>query len=111
MAEPIQHLVLFRLPGSPDPGLEEEMRQQIRRWVGAIPGLRRVRFGRETGGRADGYQFGLLTEFSDSAALEAYLTHPLHVTFLEWVQSHPFEVLRFDYPLNERTSLLEQPAP
>lgn len=107
MDEPIQHLVLFRLREQPDPGLEDEMRRLIRPWAGAIHGLLRLRFGAETGGRSDGYQFGLLTEFSDPEALAAYLVHPLHVTFLEWVQARPFDILRFDYPLNERTSLLE----
>jgi Stress responsive A/B Barrel Domain len=106
---PVQHLVLFRWPGEPDPHLEEEMRRQISMWPGVIPGLLRLRFGRDIGGRADGYQFGLLTEFSDPEALSAYLTNPVHQSFLNWVRERPFEVLRFDYPLTAETSLLEEP--
>ena len=109
MPTPVQHLVLFRLPGTPGPEIEDDMRHQISTWVGTIPGLRRLRFGTDVGGRAEGYQFGLLTEFTDAAALAEYLPHPLHKSFLTWVQARPFEVLRFDYPLTEQTSLLEPP--
>src|ERR1039458_6783792 len=52
--------VLFRLAEHPGLEVEEEMRRQIVQWVG-IPGLRRLRFGRDTLGRAEGYQFGLRT--------------------------------------------------
>jgi hypothetical protein len=83
------------------------MREQIAAWAGVILGLRRLRFGADTGGRSLGYQFALLTEFDDQAAMDAYLTHPLHATFLTWVVERHFEVLRFDYPLDAATSLLE----
>jgi hypothetical protein len=106
---PVQHLVLFRWPGEPEPQVEEEMRRQISEWPGVIPGLLRLRFGRDVGGRAEGYQFGLLTEFIDEEALSAYVTHPVHQSFLNWVRERPFDVIRFDYPLTSETSLLEQP--
>ena len=107
LEKPVQHLVLFRLPATPGPEVETEMRRQIAAWAGAIPGLRRLRFGADTGGRAQGYQFALLTEFDDQAAMDAYVTHPLHASFLKWAVDRRFEVLRFDYPLDEATSLLE----
>jgi hypothetical protein len=107
MAEPVQHLVLFRLREEPGPTVEEEMRRQISAWAGVIPGLRRLRFGADVGGRADGYQFCLLTEFDDAEALAAYITHPLHQAFLKWVLERPFDVLRFDHPLTPKTSLWE----
>lgn len=103
---PIQHLVLFRLREDPGPEVEAEMRRQIAKWVG-LPGLRRLRFGRDTLERADGYQFGLFTEFSDPAAYAAYLVHPLHQSFLAWVLERAFDVIRFDYPLTAETSLQE----
>ncbi len=104
---PVQHLVLFRLPAPAGPEVEAEMRRQIAAWAGVIPGLRRLRFGADTGGRARGYQFALLTEFDDQAAMDAYVPHPLHAAFLQWVVDRQFEVLRFDYPLDGATSLLE----
>lgn len=106
---PIQHLVLFRLAEDPGPEVEEEMRRQIVQWVG-IPGLRRLRFGRDTLGRAEGYQFGLLTEFSDPATYAAYLAHPLHQSFLAWVLARSFDVIRFDCALTAQTSLREPAA-
>jgi hypothetical protein len=84
------------------------MRRQISQWAGVIPGLRRLRFGRDVGGRADGYQFGLFTEFSDAGALSAYMSHPLHQSFLNWVRERPFDLIRFDYPLTAETSLVEE---
>jgi hypothetical protein len=105
-AVPIQHLVLFRLRDEPGADVEEEMRRQISRWVG-MPGLVRLRFGRDTLERADGYQFGLFTEFADQEAYAAYQIHPVHQSFLAWVSERPFDVLRFDYPLTELTSLQE----
>lgn len=107
---PVQHLVLFRWPGEPEPQLEVEMRRQISEWIEVIPGLLRLRFGRDVGGRADGYQFGLLTEFRDERALNAYLAHPVHQSFLNWVRERPFDLIRFDYPLTPETSLLEPGA-
>ncbi|HVC21898.1 MAG TPA: Dabb family protein [Candidatus Dormibacteraeota bacterium] len=103
---PIQHLVLFRLREEPGPEVEEEMRRQISRWVG-MPGLRRLRFGRDILDRADGYQFGLFTEFTDQESYAAYVIAPLHQSFLAWVLERPFDVIRFDYPLTDATSLQE----
>jgi hypothetical protein len=96
------------VPGDPEPHVEEEMRRQISECVGVIPGLVRLRFGRDVGGRAEGYQFALLTEFRDDRALSAYLTHPLHQSFVSWVRERPFELIRFDYPLTAETSLLDE---
>jgi hypothetical protein len=107
MSQPVQHLVLFRLREQPGPEVEEEMRRQISSWVGVIPGLRRLRFGADVGGRSQGYQFCLLTEFDDAESLAAYVPHPLHQAFLDWVLERPFDVLRFDYPLTKETSLWE----
>ncbi|MHB8393144.1 MAG: Dabb family protein [Candidatus Dormibacteria bacterium] len=109
MSTRFQHLVLFRLSETPGPEVEAEMRRQISSWVGVIPGLVRLRFGADVGGRSEGYQFGLVTEFTDLAAMEAYGPHPLHAAFLQWVTARPFEVLRFDYPLTDDISLLEPP--
>ncbi|HEY6538076.1 MAG TPA: Dabb family protein [Candidatus Dormibacteraeota bacterium] len=104
---PVQHLVLFRLREPAGDEVESEMRRQIGQWAG-LPGLLRLRFGRDILGRADGYQFCLFTEFTDPDAYAAYVAHPLHQSFLAWVLERPFDLIRFDYPLVEGvTSLLE----
>lgn len=107
MPDRVQHLVLFQIPGGPDAALEAEMRRRISAWAGTISGLLRLRFGADQGGRAEGYQYGLLTEFVDAESLAAYLDHPLHQAFLAWVRERPFSVLRFDYPLTAETDLLD----
>jgi len=104
---PVQHLVLFRFPAPPTDAEVADMRGQIAAWVGAVPGLRRVRFGRDVSGRSQGHQVGLLTEFESAQALQAYFPHPLHQVFARWVADHGCVVLAFDHPLDGSTVLLE----
>jgi hypothetical protein len=41
--------------------------------------------------------------------MAAYAPHPLHQSFLAWVQARPFDLIRFDYPLTAKTTLLDAP--
>ena len=38
--------------------------------------------------------------------MAAYFTHPAHTAFGDWVAEMDCEVLRVDFPLDERTQLL-----
>ncbi len=106
---PVQHLVLFRFPEALSDDDVLAMRRQIAAWVGAVPGLRRVRFGRDVSGRSQGHQVSLLTEFASAGDLAAYFPHPLHQVFARWVADRRAQLLAFDYPLTEETMLLEPP--
>lgn len=106
-AVPVQHIVLFRFPQALTAADIATMRRQIAAWVGAIPGLTRVRFGEDVSGRSQGHQVGLLTEFDSADALQAYFPHPLHQVFARWVADRGGAVLALDYPLTALSSLLE----
>lgn len=103
----VQHVVLFRFSRELTPAEERTARDVVAGWVGEIPGLTRLRLGRDVGGRSEGFDHLLLTEFEDRASLEAYLAHPRHQEFARWVAEVGAEILRNDYALDASTSLLE----
>ena len=78
----------------------------VGRWPAEIPGMTKVRVGRDVGGRSLGYDYLLLTEFEDEDAMAAYFPHPAHTAFGDWVAEMRCEVLRVDYALDEATQLL-----
>ena|SRR5919197_6125746 len=103
MAGAFQHIVLFRFPAPLSEDEQREMKEQVRAWAGAVPGLVGLRFGADVSGRAADWQYLLLTEFEDVETHRAYYEHPLHQAFSKWVFDHNCEVVRFDYPLSEDT--------
>ena len=52
---------------------------------GKIPGLLEVKAGVNFSERARGHEFGAVMMFESLAALQAYMTHPLHLELLEWL--------------------------
>ena len=102
----VQHVVLFDFPERLTDEEETEMFSMVTAWRDDIPGLTGLRLGRDVGGRADGFDYLLLTEFEDEAAHQAYYGHPDHVRFSEWVGERNCRVLRVDYPLDEKSLIL-----
>jgi hypothetical protein len=104
----LQHVVLFRFPEPLDDAQAGEMRALVQEWPDRIGGFERLRFGTDLsdGARARGYQFLLLTEHADQAALTAYQQHPVHLAFGDWVYSRGCEVIAFDYQLGPDTVLI-----
>ena len=106
MATRAQHVVLFKFPRELSADEEGEMFEQVRRWPEAIPGFTGLRLGRDVSGRSGGFQYLLLTEFEDEDAHQAYYEQPAHRAFSDWVFARDCEVIRMDYPLDERTLML-----
>ena len=106
MAGRAQHVVLFRFPQELTPEEERDMFDQVRRWPETIPGFTGLRLGRDVSGRSGGYQYLLLTEFASEEQHQAYYAKPAHRAFSEWVFSRGCEVIRMDYPLDERTLMV-----
>lgn len=103
MAGAFQHVVLFRFPSPLSEEERRDMRSQVQAWAGTVPGLVGLRFGSDVSGRSGGWEYLLLTEFTDDESHRAYYDHPLHRAFSDWVFSRKCEVIRFDYPLREDT--------
>ncbi len=100
MPEHVQHVVLFRFPRDLADDAEGELFAQVRAWPERIGGFARLRIGRDlTGARSRGYQYLLFAEFEDHDRLEAYVPHPVHRAFSDWIVEHGGETLAFDYAL------------
>jgi hypothetical protein len=109
----LQHIVLFSFPADLSAQDDDEMRRQVASWAAEIGTMGRLRFGKDlTGARTRGYQYLLYTEFTDTAALEAYREHPVHQQFLAWITERECAPLAFDYLLDGTTVLIpERPDP
>ena len=101
-----QHVVLFKFPQELSPEDEADMFDQVRRWPETIPGFTGLRLGRDVGGRSQGFQYLLFTEFESEEAHQAYYAYPAHTAFSEWVFARNCEVIRMDHPLDERSLML-----
>ncbi|MGF4041929.1 Dabb family protein [Paenarthrobacter nitroguajacolicus] len=74
----IRHIVLFRVvEGTPPERLQEAV-DRLEALVGVIPGLRSLRAGIDVGVQGN-FDFGLVAELEDRAALEAFSTDATHM--------------------------------
>ena len=101
-----QHVVLFKFTNELTPEDEKEMFARVAAWPESITGFTGLRLGRDVSGRSGGFHYLLLTEFESEEAHQAYYSQPAHVAFSEWVFDRGCEVIRMDYPLDERTLML-----
>jgi heme-degrading monooxygenase HmoA len=106
MGQRVQHVVLFKFPHELSPDEEADMFDQVRRWPETIPGFTGLRLGRDVSGRSGGFHYLLLTEFDSDEAHQAYYAQPAHQAFSEWVFARNCEVIRMDYPLDDRTLMV-----
>lgn len=74
----IRHIVLFRVAeGTPRERLQEAV-DRLEALVDVIPGLRSLEAGIEIGVEGN-FDFGLVAELDDRAALEVFSTDPTHM--------------------------------
>lgn len=78
----ICHVVLVRLRDDLSEEATERFLEQAREVLGAIPGVRNLRAGRDIRGDSS-HPCALVMEFADRDALEAYQVHPEHRRFLD----------------------------
>jgi heme-degrading monooxygenase HmoA len=101
-----QHVVLFKFPQPLSPEDEKEMFRRVRAWPDAIPGFTGLRIGKDVGGRTQGFDYLLLTEFESEEAHQAYYPQPDHQAFAKWVGERGAEVIRVDYPLTSESLVI-----
>jgi Stress responsive A/B Barrel Domain len=106
----IAHLVLLQ----PKPDLTEQQRADaldtIRTSAANLPDVRRWRFGRRVKHGLPGYEqlmpqdfeFVLIVEVDDVAALKRYLQAPAHAALGSLFYTHAATALAYDYELEER---------
>lgn len=79
------HIFLFRWkPGATS---ADHMRaaRQIEAFRGAVPGLLEVAVGPNLAINSGGYSFGGYLKFVNAAACDAYASHRLHLSLLDWL--------------------------
>lgn len=103
MPDRAQHVVLFKFPQPLSPEEEQEMFRRVRAWPEVIPGFTGLRLGKDVGGRSDGYDYLLLTEFESEEAHQSYYPHPDHQAFAQWIAERAAQVIRVDYPLTSES--------
>jgi hypothetical protein len=105
----IAHIVLLQ----PRPDLTEQQRDEalatLRRAAADVPGIRRLRLGRQVKHGLPGYEqlmpqdfeFALIVELDDMNALKAYLEAPAHMALAGLFYTATTAALAYDYALDE----------
>lgn len=95
----IQHNVFFRWKPSMTAALEAEAFAAFKAMATTIPGIVSVSVGHQNSpeGLGNGYQVGLSVVFTDAAARDAYLPHPVHVAAVAPIRPHIADVCVLDY--------------
>ncbi|MFM6932218.1 MAG: Dabb family protein [Novosphingobium sp.] len=79
------HIFLFRWKPEATTADHARAASEIEAFGGAVPGLLEVTVGSNLAANNGGYSFGGCLKFTNAAACEAYVSHPLHVGLLEWL--------------------------
>jgi Stress responsive A/B Barrel Domain len=106
----LQHIVLFSFPRELTAEEADTMRAMVASWPQQIGLMTKCRFGTDlTRERNRGYEYLLYTEFPDAQTLREYQDHPVHVRFRDWISERGCTPLAFDYYLDHRTVLMDEP--
>lgn len=97
----ICHIVLYRMkPGTTEED-EKRLIDEARKKLPKIPGVKNLRAGKSIRGPENGYSVGLVMDFQDEAALEAYRVNPDHQKFVNEIAGPLVsEIWRFDFHWN-----------
>jgi len=81
----VWHVLVFKTRPEVTPALVEEIRAMFRECIGACDGLEWMRAGSNTSSSqfAEGWAEGMVFQFRDLAARDAFLIHPLHQAISE----------------------------
>jgi hypothetical protein len=83
--ETVFHVFAFRWKLGTTEAQKASAAKDIAAFQGVIPGLLQTHVGNNFSPRGNGYTFGGIMHFSNKAALEAYVQHPMHQALLKWL--------------------------
>ena len=106
MPDRAQHVVLFRFPRHLTTDEEQHMIDSVKAWADTIEGFTGLRFGKDVGGRNQGYAYLLWTEFESEEAHQAYYSQPSHVAFGDWIKEMGADIIRVDYAVDDDTRFM-----
>jgi len=104
MAGPIKHIVMWRLRGE-TPAERTAARTKVKTLFealkGRIDGLTHIEVGADVSNVDYACDVVLVSEFTDSAALKAYATHPEHLRVRQELGDVRIGRFQVDYPVTE----------
>jgi stress responsive alpha/beta barrel protein len=104
MSGPIRHIVMWRLPGE-TPAERTAARSKVKTLFeglkGRIEGLTHIEVGVDVSDVDYACDVVLFSEFTDSAALAAYASHPEHLRVREELGDLRIGRFQVDYPIKE----------
>jgi quinol monooxygenase YgiN len=104
MSGPIKHIVMWRLRGE-TPAERSAARSKVKTLFeglkGRIDGLTHIEVGVDVSDVDYACDVVLVSEFTDSAALKAYATHPEHLRVREELGDLRIGRFQVDYPMKE----------
>jgi hypothetical protein len=83
--ESVFHVFAFQWKEGATEADKERATKAIRAFQGMIPGLLQTHVGPNLSPRGNGYTFGGIMQFTNKAALDAYVQHPSHQALLKWL--------------------------
>jgi antibiotic biosynthesis monooxygenase (ABM) superfamily enzyme len=85
-ASSVFHVFAFMWNAGVSDAQKERARKEILAFQGVIPGLIQTHVGPNISPRGKDYTFGGIMQFTDQAALDAYVQHPSHQALLVWLR-------------------------
>ena len=79
------HIFAFQWKQGTTEADKQRATREIRAFQGVIPGLLQTHVGPNLSPRGNGYTFGGVMQFTNQAALDAYVKHPAHQALLAWL--------------------------
>ena len=96
----LQHVVLLRFVPSCTAADLDCISQRFAKLAQLVPGILSLSGGQDCSpeGLQQGFTHGWLLQFPDAAARDAYLIHPAHLEFVNFMQPFVAHVLVSDFP-------------
>lgn len=82
----LRHIVMYKLSDK-SPETIERLTDGFLGMLGKIEGVIDIKCGADTVHRDRSYDYALVIDFTDRAALDAYMTHPVHLPVKKYVHS------------------------
>ena len=100
----IRHVVLFRFRPDFPAADRAAWEAGLDRMRGNIPGLRSITHGPDVVGGARAYDYAIVADFDDVAAIEVYNTHPLHEPLKAYSFPNSESIHSVDFTVEETTT-------
>ncbi|NWK94311.1 stress protein [Sphingobium lactosutens] len=91
----IQHIVLFRVKDGTPRELQQKACDRLEGLAGKIPGVRSLKAGLDIGVSGN-FDFGLVAELDDQAALDRFSTDAGHLDVAYWILEFREEIAILD---------------